>query len=274
MDNNKLKYAEVSGYKLAYQTAGEGEPLLLVHGITTYSFIWRRIIPKLKTNYKITAVDLLGCGASDKPLDIEYSIINHARLLKEFVEQTDLGKVHFIGHDIGGGIGQRFAVEYPEFLTKLTLINSVGYDYWPVQPIVIMRTPIIRQFAMAALDLGSFRMIVKRGLYHKENLTLELMDLFWKPMKTKEGRKAFLHFAASLNNKHLLEIENELKNLQIPVLILRGSHDPYLSRDIAARLYNDIPGSRLEIIRNSGHFMQEDEPEKIVQALTKFIQES
>jgi len=274
MDNNKLKYAEVSGYKLAYQTAGEGEPLLLVHGITTYSFIWRRIIPKLKTNYKITAVDLLGCGASDKPLDIEYSIINHARLLKEFVEQTDLGKVHFIGHDIGGGIGQRFAVEYPEFLTKLTLINSVGYDYWPVQPIVIMRTPIIRQFAMAALDLGSFRMIVKRGLYHKENLTLELMDLFWKPMKTKEGRKAFLHFAASLNNKHLLEIENELKNLQIPVLILRGSHDPYLSWDIAARLHNDIPGSRLEIIRNSGHFMQEDEPEKIVQALTKFIQES
>ena len=129
MDLDQISYAQVSGYKLAYHMAGRGEPLLLVHGITTYSFIWRKIIPRLQDNYTVIAVDLLGCGASDKPMDIEYSIINHARLLQDFIKQLGFNNVHFVGHDIGGGIGQRFAVDYPELLTELTLINSVGSDY-------------------------------------------------------------------------------------------------------------------------------------------------
>ena len=154
----------VAGHEIAYHSVGEGEPVLLVHGIMTYSFIWRKIVPLLKDHYRVISVDLLGCGASDKPLAVSYSVHQHASLLKDFADTLELDAFHFVGHDVGGGIGQIFAVRYPEAIADLTLINTVAHNFWPVQPIIAMRTPIIRQLAMATLDAGALRLIVRRGL--------------------------------------------------------------------------------------------------------------
>lgn len=268
-----LQKCNVSGHLIAYHREGSGEVALLVHGITTYSFIWRKLVPLLSANYDVVSIDLLGCGESDKTLDVEYSIKHHSFLIKEFVTQLGIKKFHFVGHDVGGGIGQIFAVNYPEDLFDLTLINSVAYDFWPVQPIIAMRTPIIRQMVIATLDLGTFKLIVKRGLYHKEKLTPELMEYFWRQMKTKEGRKSFIHFANCLNNQHLLEIEDELRKVKVPVLIIRGDADPYLNFRISQKLHNEIPDSRLIRIATGGHFIQEDEPEMIVEAIVRFFEE-
>lgn len=270
--DNTINFIEVAGNNLAYYSSGAGTPILLVHGITTYSFIWRRIVPLLSDKYRVISLDLLGCGSSDKPLDAPYSLRHHATLIKQFMEQLGYDRYHFVGHDVGGGIGQILAVSHPESLIDLTLINSVGHDFWPVQPIIAMRTPIIRQLAMATLDLGAFRLVVKRGMYHKNMLTDELMRLFWEPMKTRDGRKAFLHFADCLNNRHLIEIEEKLQQLNLPVLIVRGGADVYLSGAISEKLHRDIPGSLLSRIDTGGHFIQEDEPEFIANALLSFFQ--
>ena len=261
---------DLQGHKIAYHREGAGEVVLLVHGISTYSFIWRKIVPHLSDNYDVIAVDLLGCGASSKQLDQPYSIKNHAHLLKQFLDSLGTAKIHFVGHDVGGGIGQVFAVNYPDMLHDLTLVNSVAYDFWPVQPIIAMRTPIIRQLAMATLDMGVMRMIIRRGLYHKENLTPELLEYFWAPMTSQQGRKAFLHFAASLDNQQLLEITDALHQLDIPVLIVRGDADPYLSRSIAEKLAKNIPGSELFIIPTGSHFIQEDEPALLARECIQF----
>ncbi len=265
---NTLK---ISGHAMAYLRVGRGEPVLLVHGITTYSFIWRKIIPILSKEYDVIAIDLLGCGDSDKPLDVSYAIKDHAERLYEFISKLELGKCHFVGHDLGGGMGQIFAVRHPEMIYDLTLINTVAYDFWPVQPIVALRTPIVRQFLMASLDLGTFKLIVKRGIYHKDRVTNELMGLFIKPMQTTEGRKAFMHFAKCLDNHNLMEIEEDLRRLKIPVLIIRGDADPYLSATISEKLHSEILGSRLVRISTGGHFIQEDEPERIAQEIIDFI---
>lgn len=273
-DLGQLNKQSVSGHSLAYYRTGTGEAVLLVHGITTYSFIWRRIVPLLKAEYDVISVDLLGCGKSDKPLSVEYSLKVHATLLQEFILSLGIEKFHFVGHDIGGGIGQRFAVKYPELLFDLTVANGVAYDFWPVQPILSMRTPIIRQLAMATLEYGVLKQIIKHGMYYKDRLTPELMDLFIETMKTKEGRKAFLHFAKSLNNQDLLEIEDKLRRLDIPVLIIRGDADPYLSSEIAQKLHREIPGSKLEIISTASHFIQEDEPQKLAEIIINFFRDN
>jgi pimeloyl-ACP methyl ester carboxylesterase len=264
---------EVEGYTIAYSKRGDGEVVLLVHGITTYSFIWRKIAPLLAEKYQVLTIDLPGCGNSSKQLERKYSIKSHARLLKSFVKKMNIESFHLVGHDVGGGVCQIFAVNYPEMLFDLTLVNTVAYDFWPVQPIIAMRTPIIRQFAMATLDFGALRMIIRRGLYHPEALTPELMDYFWAPMKTREGRKAFLHFAASLDNNNLKEISDKLRKLILPVLIIRGDGDPYLSGVIAEKLANNIPNSRLAKIATGGHFIQEDEPQWLAGQMLNFFQE-
>ena len=267
----KVLTCTVDGCRIAYRSSGSGQTVLLVHGITTYSFLWRNIVPLLSDSYRVISVDLLGCGDSDKPLDVPYSLPRHAAILHRFIRNLELQPVHYVGHDIGGGIGQIFAVQYPWMLRDLTLINSVGHDFWPVQPIVAMRTPIIRQLAMATLDIGAFRLVVRRGLFHTERVTEELMKYFWQPMKTREGRRAFLHFADCLNNRHLVEIEDDLRRLKIPVHIIRGEADLYLSGAIAQKLHRDIPGSRLTLVKTGGHFIQEDEPELIAGEMLHFF---
>ena len=266
-----LQKIRIQGHELAFHRQGQGHPLLLVHGITTNSFIWQGLFPQLAQGHDVIAVDLLGCGESDKPLDVSYSVAGHAERLEAFTQALGLGPFSFVGHDIGGGIAQRFAVKYPQRLTHAAVINGVAYDFWPVQPILTMRTPIIRQMAMATLDLGALNLIVKRGVFHKDRVTPELMADFWKPMKTREGRKAFLHFAESLENRDLMEISGELARTQVPFLIIRGQEDVYLSGEIAQRLHREIPGSRLVEVAEAGHFIQVDQAERLVVELNAFL---
>ena len=261
----------IQGHELAYHRLGQGAPVLLVHGITTYSFIWKQVMAGLARNHDVVAVDLLGCGDSEKPLDVSYGIASHAERLEAFTQALGFGPFSFIGHDIGGGIAQRFAVEYPERLTYAVVINGVAYDFWPVQPILTMRTPIVRQLAMATLDLGALKLIVKRGVFYKERVTPDVMAAFWKPMETREGRKAFLHFAESLDNQDLMSISEELHRTKIPFLIIRGTEDVYLSAEIAHRLHREIPGSHLVEIPEAGHFIQLDQAERLVAELNAFL---
>lgn len=271
LESIHAKVVEIQGNSITYYRSGKGETVLFVHGITTYSFIWRNIVPYFEKNYDVIVIDLLGSGNSAKPLNEDFSLKRQAFLIHEFCVKNEITKMHLVGHDVGGGVTQIFAVNFPELLYDMTLINSVAYNFWPVQPIVAMRTPIVRQLAMATLDLGMFKLIVKRGLYHKNQLSDELMSFFWKPMKTTVGRKGFLHFAKCLDNKNLTDIEEELRNLKVPTLIIRGDADVYLSAAISEKLNSEIPNSKLVKIETGGHFIQEDEPEKVALSILDFF---
>lgn len=271
---NGTQFCSVNGHKLAFHRSGHGEPLLLVHGITTYSFIWRKIVPRLLDKYDVISVDLLGCGDSDKPPDADLSIAAQADLIRKLLTHLLIPKIHLICHDIGGGIGQLMAIDYPDVVADLTLINTVGYNYWPVQPITTLRVPFLRILAMASLDLGMLEFIIRRGLYHPDLLDKELLEYFQRPLKDKAGRQGFLQLAKCIDNRLLTNRVEELRKLMLPTLIIRGVADVYLSPKISERLHKDIAGSRLETIPTGGHFIQEDEPTRLSQLIDKFLKEN
>lgn len=267
------KSIDIDGNAIAYYRSGKGEPIVFVHGIMTYSFIWRKMIPFLSPHYDIILIDLLGSGASAIPLNEDLSLKRQAHMIYKVCLKLGLKRVHMVCHDVGGGIGQIFSVHYPQMLFDLTLINSVAYNFWPVQPIIAMRTPIVRQIAMASLDFGMLELIVKRGVYHKEQVTDELMEFFKKPLHSPLGRKGFLHFTRCLDNTNLTEIETQLRKLEVPVLIVRGEADVYLDGSICEKLHFELPCSKLVKIETGGHFIQEDEPQKVSEAILEFIKE-
>jgi pimeloyl-ACP methyl ester carboxylesterase len=243
--------------------------MLLVHGITTWSFLWDGLLDLLTARHEVIAVDLLGCGRSDKPLDVSYSIKDHARRLGLLVEALGLGPVHYGGHDLGGGVGQILAARRPELLRTLTLVNTVGYDFWPVQPVIALRTPILRQLLLATFDVGTLRLVVRRGLVHPEKLTPALLARFQEPFRQEAGRRSFLHFARCLDNGDLMEIAGDLERLALPVTVVWGEGDLYLSPAIAERLVASIPGARLERLPTAGHFSPIDEPEQLAALLLR-----
>ena len=265
------KTVQLSKAKLAYLEQGEGTPLVLLHGITTYSFIWQELIEPLSKHYRVIAFDLLGCGASEMSESLDYSISAQANHIQEALDILGIELCHLICHDIGGGIGQIVSTRYQTKLLSLSLINSIGFDYWPVQPITGMRIPIIRHLGMAALDLGFFQLLIRRGLYHKEKLTPELMAQYYAPLTKKAGKNAFLQLAKSLDNRQLMAVTEELGKLEIPVLIVRGEADVYLKAEIDEHLHRHIPNSRYEVFPTAGHFAQVDEPEQLTQLLLEFV---
>jgi pimeloyl-ACP methyl ester carboxylesterase len=255
----------IEGHEIAFRRTGGGEPMLLVHGITTWSFIWEGLLEALAAHHDVVAVDLLGCGRSAKPLDASYALKDHARRMALLVDALGLGPVHYVGHDLGGGIGQILAVRNPEKVRTLTMVNTVAYDFWPVQPIIALRTPVVRWFLMASFDVGTFRLVVRRGLFHKERLTPELFEKYQEPLRTEAGRRALLHFARCLDNTNLTEIAGDLRRIAVPATVVWGTRDVYLSPAIAEKLAANIPGCRLVEIETAGHYVPIDEPARLAQ---------
>lgn len=271
LENDEVyQYASINNFRLAYRRSGTGIPVLLLHGVASYSFLWRPIMAGLVDDFDLIAPDLLGCGASEKPMDEDYSIIAQAELMIHLMDALGIQRFHLIGHDVGGGIAQIMAVKYPDRLIDLSLINPVGYGYWPVQPITVMRTPVIRHLAQAAMNYRMMRLIVRHALYNKDCLSTELMDEFWAPFKTDAGRNGFFNFIKAINNRLLIDITEKLRCLNLPVLLIQGNADAYLSKNICIDLLRDIPGARLEQIPHGGHFIQFDEPKAIISLLSDF----
>lgn len=265
-----MNFVEIDGHQIAYRRIGKGIPVLFVHGVASYSFLWDEIMDNLQGEYDVIATDLLGCGASDKPKDTDCSIDVQSDILIKFIEKLNLKQVHLVGHDVGGGVVQLMAVKRPDQLIDLVMMNPVGYDYWPVQPITTMRLPVIRNLTSSIMHRSMLMVVIRRAVYHKDKLTKEIMDKFWEPLKSKEGKDGFVQLIRCINNRLLTAVTDKLRKLKIPTLLIRGDADAYLSRDITENLARDIPNSILVNIPDAGHFIQIDEANKLISLLRKF----
>jgi haloalkane dehalogenase len=119
-------FEQWEGLRLAYLDEGEGPPLLMLHGEPTWSFLFRRMIPPLlQAGRRCVALDYPGFGRSDKPLDLEwYSYERHTAACHHIVEALDLRGITLIGHDWGGPIGLRLAIEVPERFDRFVLLDT------------------------------------------------------------------------------------------------------------------------------------------------------
>ena len=122
----------VDGVRLAYRDRGDGPPVVFLHGTPSYSYEWRDVVPHVEAaGYRTLTYDLLGYGDSERPVDRDTSVTAQAELLVELLDELDLARVNLVAHDIGGAIGQRLAIDWPERVHRLLLIDTVSYDSWP-----------------------------------------------------------------------------------------------------------------------------------------------
>ena len=117
-------YFDYNEHKLHYIDEGQGETILFVHGTPSWSFDFRHIIKKLKTNFRCVAIDHIGFGLSDKPEYYDYSTQNHCKTLEQFVIEKQLDNITLVVHDFGGPIGLNFAIKNPEKINKTVILNS------------------------------------------------------------------------------------------------------------------------------------------------------
>ncbi|WP_145369421.1 alpha/beta fold hydrolase [Maioricimonas rarisocia] len=265
------QFAHVEGHRLAYLETGSGPAVLLLHGIPTSSLLWRDVIPTLARSHRVIAPDMLNYGKSDKPSRADVSIAAQARLMWGLLDGLGIRQADVVAHDIGGGVAQIMAVHRPERVRRLVLSNSVCFDSWPIPDF----EPLQKSGAEEKFTVESFQKMLReflpKGVHQSDGLSDEAADIMLEPWSTEEGKHALFRNLRRLNPEYTMAIADELATLDHETLIVWGRHDPFQKPKYADQLSAAIPHTELAWIEEAAHWVMEERPEEVRQAIHQFL---
>ncbi|MDH3199465.1 MAG: alpha/beta fold hydrolase [Myxococcales bacterium] len=266
-------HVPVNNLRIHYLEAGSGPPVLLIHGFPTSSHLWRNVMPELAKTHRVIAIDLPGYGLSDKPLDVKYDFFFFEEVLEGFVDALGIGETGLAVHDLGGPVGLFWALRHPERVRQLVILNTLLYPEtsWAVKLFLIaLRTPGVRDYLVSQKGLVAS---MKFGVVHKGRLNRQALTPYTAPFKDAPARQALIKAGSGLHIKGLAEIAQKLPTLKAPVRIIYAENDRVLP-DIAKtmeRVKRDLPGAEVTALPNCGHFLQEDEPQRLGELMAEFF---
>lgn len=267
-------YVEQGGLRLHYLDEGAGDPVLLLHGEPTWSYLYRTVIPELMPTCRAIAPDYLGFGRSDKPLRLEdYSYDVHVESMRRLVEELDLRDLTVVVQDWGGPIGLRLAVEQPERVARLVIMNT-GIDAGrpPSEEWLRFRAFVRRH----GTDLVPERLV---RLSCVQPLADDVEEAYGAPWPTPESKAGILAFPELVptepehpNTEPLTRVRDALGRWEKPALVLFSDSDPIFTPRVAERIAELIPGAlEPEIVAGAGHFLQEDKGTEIGRRIARFV---
>ncbi len=253
---------------MAYVDVGEGPAVVLLHGFPTSSHLWRREAWLFAERMRVIAPDLLGYGASAKPLDADLSERAQARYVDDLLTQLGIDQAAVVGHDLGGGIAQLLALDGRAEVRCLVLLDTVCFDAWPIEGVKMLQSGDPNQERPDFVE-EVVRLIFDVGVSHKERLDAEVLGRFVAPWR--DDPAAFFRAARAITGEGLAGREAELSRLDVPAFILWGEEDPFLPPELAERLGEAIPGSTVALLPGCSHFVNEDAPQTIGPLMYHFL---
>lgn len=264
------RVAELGERFLSYVDMGQGRPVVLLHGIPTWGYVWAGLTPALARTHRVLVPDLLGYGYSDKRDGFDRGIARQAEALDAWLARLGVVDAVVVGHDLGGGVAQQLAFRFPRRVARLCLMNSVCYDSWPVEAMLQLGHPNAARRLSAGLEQRVLRLAVKRGLFGREP-PRGLVDGLLAPYATEVGKTSLVRNAVALNTNQTLEVASKLKHLAVPTLIVWGEDDVIQPMRYGERLAWDIPGAKLLRVPDAKHFVMWDAPHTVAEALYRFL---
>src|SRR5215218_9251661 len=266
------------GNRVSYRCGGEGPLLVLIHGITSSSASWEAVLPELAEHFTILAPDLLGHGQSDKPAG-DYSLGSHACLVRDLMLTLGHERATVVGHSLGGGIAMQVAYQFPELVERLVLVASGGLGrevsvflravtlpgselVLPLiasRPVLDAGAAVSRALGRVGLQAGSDLAEIARGI---------------ASLSEDGARRAFVHTARSVIDAggQRVDARDRLYLAEaVPSLLVWGANDPIIPARHGQRAHELMPGSRLELFEDGGHFPHLDDPVRFVSLLGEFV---
>jgi len=268
----------IHGYKRAFRVAGDGPPILLIHGIGDNSTTWLPVMRELAKHHLVIAPDLLGHGLSDKPR-ADYSIGGFANGMRDLLAVLGVDRVTLVGHSLGGGVAMQFAYQYPQYAERMVLIGSGGVGR-QVSPVLRASSLPGATLAIAALQLPGVKLqtaiVLKLLQMFNTDLGVDAPDLIRlvEALPDYQSRTAFIRTIRSVVDWRG-QVPTALDRCYLaegmPTLLVWGDRDPVLSVKHAAIAHAAMPNSRLEIFRGAGHFPFHYDLDRFIALVRDFI---
>jgi pimeloyl-ACP methyl ester carboxylesterase len=267
------------GHRVAYRTAGEGPPLLLVHGITSSSRTWESVIPLLAEHFTVIAPDLLGHGESAKPRG-DYSLGAYASGVRDLTAALGYDRVTIVGHSLGGGIAMQFAYQFPERVERLVLVSSGGLGravHLALRSAALPGAEFVLPLLGAAHlhRAGNALGRVVGALGFRSGPDLREVSAGLASFGDWEARRAFVHTVRGViepGGQRVNASDRLYLAADVPTLLVWGEQDPIIPVRHGRRAHELMPGSRLEVFEDAGHFPHGSEPARFARVLREFVQ--
>lgn len=256
-DPQRGKFAKVDGLEIHYQQAGAGPDLLLLHGIGASTFTWRLLIPHLIDQFRVTAVDLPGFGASTKDPTRDHGLEAQSQALIELMDQLKIRRASLVGSSMGGAISLWMAKTYPERIEKvIVLAPAVHPRLLPLNLAIFSK--FVHPSTRMLLTRPLFRQILKRVLTKEELISDETIGAYLRPYaESGAAAQTFMKATKVLSDRRL---PDALRGIQAPVHILYGDNDLMVPRGVIESLQQVLPNATLQTHPQAGHHPHEDEP--------------
>jgi pimeloyl-ACP methyl ester carboxylesterase len=267
-------FIKIRGADIHYVEQGEGDDtIILLHGIGGGAFTFRDNIEVLADNgYRVFAVDLKGFGYSGKVADSDYSHTEQARIVLEFMDKKGIGEAVIAGHSMGGRIALICYDMSPENFEKIILIDSAGLE--EDSPAVFSRFLVKPVVDILYYNLfvkeDNFRDFLGSAFYDRDFVDDEVAGSYLEPFRIQDANNAYISI---LKGNVPYDIASVLEKIDIPVLIVWGKYDNWISLESAYRFRSLIDGSILKIIDKAGHVPMQEQPEPVNQAVLDFIED-
>jgi pimeloyl-ACP methyl ester carboxylesterase len=280
-DFEVVRDVELHGHRVSYRTAGSGPVVILIHGVAGTSEQWANVAPVLAERFTVVAPDLLGHGQSAKPQG-DYSLGAYAVSLRDLLIVLGHRRASVVGHSLGGGVAMQFAYEYPVFAERLVVVSSGGLGH-EVHPLLRAATlpgaelvlPLLVHERVIGAGEAVGQVLARIGL--RAGPDIAEMARGYASLGDAEARTAFLHTVRAVidySGQRVSAADRLYLSSMVPTLIVWGRRDPLIPVAHSEFAHQSMPGSRLEIFEEAGHFPHLDEPVRFAAVLRDFLEET
>lgn len=273
-------FLDVEGFRCHYLDEGQGEVLLFIHGNPTWSFAWRHLVRDLSQNYRVLAVDHMGCGFSDKPQDYNYTLARHIQNLQQLIDRLNLMRITLLAHDWGGAIGMGAAAGMPERFSRFVLMNTAAFRSTRIPfRIAICRWPVLGPVAIRGLNLFA-KAALWMAISKRDRMTAAVREGYLAPYDSWSNRVAVLRFVQDIplgpshpSYQTLLEVEQGLHQFRdLPMQFVWGMKDWCFTPAFLREFQQRFPNAETATFEDAGHYIFEDAREHLPAIIRGFLE--
>jgi 4,5:9,10-diseco-3-hydroxy-5,9,17-trioxoandrosta-1(10),2-diene-4-oate hydrolase len=258
----KEKVVPAGSIQTHYLKAGRGRPVLLLHGASAGAVTWYPVIGPLSAHFQVIAPDIVGYGASDKPPAV-YNRFTFSAWLRDFLDAIAITRASIVGNSQGGPTALQFAIENPERVDRLVLVDSMGFGK------DISFGAIISKFWLTALPSMIAAKWFNRYLAHDPKCIHESwVEYALEVYRMRGGRNVFKQGRKQIGNVFSIE---ELSQISQRTLIVWGANDIFFPLDHGVKGQERIPAAQLHVIPGAGHIPFLDKPDEFNEVIIRFL---